>query len=609
MTSEENTKIESRLPDLLDKFQKRLQKIDTLERKLEEKVAEKRTRALNILDELPTFRSSTLRLYITHTFEEAVEKETKVVSVETPPQIHPSIDNPFAPIPTPPPPQTKEIVVESNVNKWSTVIEGKLLVTDKDHQSAAAFERASKALALKDGGRVYQTQNDSESIDTSDMSLRERTATRFMHDREGEEHLVPVKFTHYFDRISVTFQTFQEDKAMAEMLGKKTPSKRNKKKNAKSPTPPPVLNKYSTNGLKTSLFWNRERATAPGSGASKSFSMDTHAFHALYTEPCEEEGLENTVVATIRLHRKELKAKYKPSSTLCSSLLPFLVPKKAPIEHSETAPPEHNDVQIPTVLTMEEAVGAVEFYVRENKLWTRDAEGTMKITNDDKLEQLFGVKEMTMGELQRLFLSRGLLVPCILGTPGDSPVVLKYVLTKDKATNAKDAAKSDNDKESEDKLDQPIPKRRRVDDKMDNSAHSAVSDNEFIPNLLTCDISVDVAHLYHSQCREILRRVKIREYDYASCRTKALRTVEHTKASEDTVKDRLENIVRQRGLTTGHQPLLAVLAKESPEGSETRIAAHLDMKTALLVEKLEDHVERASACWEIVNKSRGVVDN
>jgi hypothetical protein len=76
---------------------------------------------------------------------------------------------------------------------------------------------------------------------------------------------------------------------------------------------------------------------------------------------------------------------------------------------------------------------------------------------------------------------------------------------------------------------------------------------------------------------------------------------------EDVIKERLENIVKQKGLTMGHQPVLAALAKEAADGSEARIAAHLDSKTALLLDRLERHCEQAHACWKIVNSCRGIV--
>eukprot|EP01083_Nonionella_stella_P219192 785403_1 len=78
----------SRLPEIFDSYQKSLQKIDAIERHLEEKVTEKRHRAINLLDEIPSYRKSTLRLYISH----QCDLETVEVPISPP-----------APVPAPAP--------------------------------------------------------------------------------------------------------------------------------------------------------------------------------------------------------------------------------------------------------------------------------------------------------------------------------------------------------------------------------------------------------------------------------------------------------------------------------------------------------------------------
>lgn len=207
---------------------------------------------------------------------------------------------------------------------------------------------------------------------------------------------------------------------------------------------------------------------------------------------------------------------------------------------------------------------------------------------------------MDLGTMKEFLLSRGLLVPCVVGTPGDSPIILTYVMRKNEAS----LTQSDKDSESEssDKsMEEPAQKRRRTS----TPSPTPPSFPDITQNMLSCDVDIDVPHLFHSRCRDILRRIKIREYEYTSCRTKALRTVELTKAAEDVVKDRLENIVKGKALTAGHLPVLLALAKAAPKGSEARISAHTDAKTSLLVERLEEHCERARACWEVVEICRG----
>jgi hypothetical protein len=694
------TSCTSRLPTILETYQKSLQKIDALERKLEEKVAEKRHRAVNLLDEISSHRRSTLRLYVTHQFQETTKcvpvklpvtampvtstatatatAATPVPGAPTVPgttpapapapaqvvnangnanvnvnaasadsSMNPSTNGPSAPPtntdqsgPVPAvavavqPAKPPEKMIEIKNNKWNLVIEGKLLTGHLDHESAVAMEHAAKVRAEKDGRR-YVTQS-SMVVDTADMTSRERAATRFMHDREGEEPVLPIKFSHFFDRISVSFQTFQKNadaslhaenaSASASVSTTKTTRKGRRTSTTPKKTPlTPIKPKqkpketYATTGPITSLFWNRHRPNPTNPSAPLQSALDTNAFHAIHTEKREPITKENAVVATIRLHRRDQKQKYKPSAKLCTTILPSLSPKKAkptPI-HEFQAPPKDNDVYIPSVLSMDDAIDAIYQYVLKHEL--QDKIDRRMIHNDASLEQLFGCKDMDMATVKELLLTRGLLVPCVVGTPGDSPIILTYVMKKgsgsknqveikvseiENGTRSGIGGGSGSGSESPSESAEPEPKRRRT---TTPSPQPLPEKEDISPNILSCDVDIDVPHLYHSRCRDILRRIKIREYEYTSCRTKALRTVELTKAAEDVVKDRLENIVKGKALTVGHQPVLSALAKAAPSGSEARISAHADAKTSLLVERLEEHCERARACWEVVEMCRGGV--
>jgi hypothetical protein len=127
-----------------------------------------------------------------------------------------------------------------------------------------------------------------------------------------------------------------------------------------------------------------------------------------------------------------------------------------------------------------------------------------------------------------------------------------------------------------------------------------------LPNLLSCDIDVDVPHLYHIRTRDILRRIKIREYDYTQGRTPALRSVEQSGANEDYVKESLEHVLKGKALTNRHIPILMAMAKMAPEGSEARKAVHIDMKTASLINQVEHHVAKAKKFWELIDTCRNL---
>mmetsp|Transcript_10020 Transcript_10020/g.15006 ORF Transcript_10020/g.15006 Transcript_10020/m.15006 type:complete len:188 (-) Transcript_10020:53-616(-) len=129
---------------------------------------------------------------------------------------------------------------------------------------------------------------------------------------------------------------------------------------------------------------------------------------------------------------------------------------------------------------------------------------------------------------------------------------------------------------------------------------------ETLPNLLSCDVDIDVPHLYHFRTRDILRRIKIREYEYASVRTKAIRSIQQTRISEIDAKMLLEDIVKGNGLTKGHIPVCLALAKASQEGGEARIGSHIDARISMLMDRLEYHVRNAKACWYVVDTCRAM---
>jgi hypothetical protein len=126
------------------------------------------------------------------------------------------------------------------------------------------------------------------------------------------------------------------------------------------------------------------------------------------------------------------------------------------------------------------------------------------------------------------------------------------------------------------------------------------------PAVLSVDVDVQVLGLYHDRTRELLRRVKRREFEYTSSRTKALKMVTSSLSSssmlESLVKDSLlGQIVSGRGVSAPHVPLLLALAKTAPPGSEARHAAHADARMSLLLDRIQHHSRLAAACWDLVS--------
>mmetsp|Transcript_10021 Transcript_10021/g.15008 ORF Transcript_10021/g.15008 Transcript_10021/m.15008 type:complete len:196 (-) Transcript_10021:644-1231(-) len=56
---------------------------------------------------------------------------------------------------------------------------------------------------------------------------------------------------------------------------------------------------------------------------------------------------------------------------------------------------------------------------------------TSLVYNDAKLQSILHKSTMHFHEIQQLLLSKNLIIPAILGTPGDAPIVFTYIMKKD----------------------------------------------------------------------------------------------------------------------------------------------------------------------------------
>eukprot|EP00978_Attheya_sp_CCMP212_P002793 scaffold5715_cov55-Attheya_sp.AAC.4 len=143
----------SRLPMLTARQRQVLGKVNALEAHMERTARSIRRRIANRLDETPAHRNSHLRLFCTHHHHRHTHTSTG---------------------------STKE-----GQERWTLVVEGRLLVGHLDHASAA-----------QDGGRTL----------TEDRST-DRTSYRGISEREGDAPPEPILFTHFFNRAKITFQT------------------------------------------------------------------------------------------------------------------------------------------------------------------------------------------------------------------------------------------------------------------------------------------------------------------------------------------------------------------------------------------------------------------
>ena len=439
---------------------------------------------------------------------------------------------------------------------FTLVIEGKLLVGHLDHASAEAVEREAAAEA--------RLQMEEDEV-TDELLIRstDRTLYRGKSENEGDVPVEKIHFTHFFNKMTVSLQTiFQAPEP--EMTPKKSSRAKIKRSEERS----------LTSSAPTEMVWNR------------GMTADARAWFVKYspaTPPADQEL--HSVVSTITLWpRPGPDRLYKPSLSLASALFPEHKPITAtkrkgsskkkrrrsgaddmPEEEEEDIPLD-NDIFVPPTLTMKEIVSAIFFYIQEKKL--QDEMEPSVIVNDKALTNLFQCDRMNFADVQQLLLSKALITDAT-----QEPTVLTYIMTPDTASPAFGEA---------------------------NSEHP-----EQIPHVLSFDTDVYVEGVFHFRARELLRRIKRREFEYTSSRTRARNMLVAGRANEEVVKTRIEDAVCGRGYMPDHIPVWLALAKAAPPKSEARASAQIDAKTCFLLERLEHHCRAAQAAWDVVDACVG----
>ena len=243
-------------------------------------------------------------------------------------------------------------------------------------------------------------------------------------------------------------------------------------------------------------------------------------------------------------------------------------------------PPLENDIIMPPTLTRSEALRAIFLYIKDNRL--QDVSDLSTINNDAKLEELFGCKRMQFSQVNGLLLSRKLLLPANPADPtdkkADAPIKFVYVMSADGADVSTMV----------DLEEDPMP----------------LLGEDYAPTMMSCDVDVNLPGMFQERTRELMRRIKAREYEYNSARNrahKALLPSGSNKVDEDIVKDAMEDTVNGRGLSAStNLPVLLALAREAPEGSEVGLQSAADARIADILERLEQKVQAAQACRDIV---------
>ena len=264
---------------------------------------------------------------------------------------------------------------------------------------------------------------------------------------------------------------------------------------------------------------------------------------------------------------------------------------------------EDKDVHVPTTVTMDEALHAIFFYIRTREL--QDPSDLSVINNDDVLTNLFGVDRMHFSSVRGLLLERQLLMKV---QPCTQPIIFNYDMTLDgaeplgKKKKKKVAVPLNNDAATT--AESGSRRRSTNNDAIDNAQSDELE--EPTQTMMSCDIDIEVPNLYHLRTREILRRTTLRSFEYTSSRIKALRSLMATNVDEETAKSVIGDVVTGKGYAPSHKQALMAIGHASNRGGEAHKAALIDLRTAALIERLEEQTSLARGYWDVVNTCRAL---
>ena len=654
-----STTLTSRLNDMWDDFNARMYRIEALERKLDARAIKTRRRLTNLLEshagvwninhrssQPQRSRASHLRLFVTHRVVDPVcdkpaasgaeggevgSTTTTAASADTaaPTTTFGYLD-----------PDPRHVVPHYLLH-----IEGKLLVGHLDHASATLHDASTK----------YTFPDDD-----LDRSRAE--------PEEAPDAVIPIHCTHLFAKLVVHLEPLYQPKPHP--MSKKflqqqqqpqrpvpaapappaaptapQPTKKSARRGStKSPTAPSSAVPTSTSGMpdaeeetidpsrlvrgeSTTLTWTPD------------LSPDAHLWEISYTPPNPpgHHLMPHSVVATIQLHPRRAEELYEPIHPVAAEKL-FPHHRAAPEESNaapapaaahaassssssksskkrkadtdlvasraatptpntegsaavdESAPPSSKSgpvpppatepsIHIPQGLTMGEIVQALYVYICDKQL--QDPTSPSTIVCDDTLRSMFHVDRFPFDQLRQLLVRHNLFAAI-----SHQPVELVYILKPETAVPTPTSPSSSNSAVVADLP--PTPP----------DWHAA---------LLQLDMDASVPDYFPFRCRELLRRIKRRELEYTSSRTKAryLLTARKAKA-EEPLKHWLDAAIGGRAIAphAALQPVLLALAKATPPKTEARNSAHLDARLSLLLERVKERQDAAATAWQLVEACR-----
>lgn len=541
---------------------------------------------------------------------------------------------------------------KKGIRRWTLVIEGGLLIKHLDHVSAKEVDRR-----LENGLPILgcmQDDTDDDKGQKGGEALKRELWPGGVAERQDEKVIDPLLFTHLFDKIEVEMSIVKKAKKteVAPPSTKKTFTWERSKANT------PDTNTFF-------IVHDEEHEFKPMGG--KVFKSEFNVDHIdakikLYRRMGDEDNFIPTPnmcelffppfiglksegdmkskdkskkskkrkltlsVSGSSLDNKSSSAAAANNSTQSSSWMDpssssSMLPNNAGAAAAATTdnnvvatgiaaigetPPQvklEEKEGVPNTITMDEAVAAVFFYVRTRGL--QDPHDASIINNDEQLSKLFGCNRMLLSAVRPLLIQKGLLVKV---EPCTHPVIFNYAMTPD-GKEPLTSKKTDVAPEKPTVDDAKSGGRRRTST-VEKSASAEEEEEEEAPmqTMLSCDMDVHVPNLYHNRSKDVLRRIKNREFEYTSARTRAFRSLLTTFVHEDTARQVLGDAARGRGYAPYHKKAWMALAQGAVDGGEAQKAAMIDLRTTSLVEKLEERCSMAQGFANIVQACKGLGD-
>jgi hypothetical protein len=627
--------LNSRIPQIWNQFLEKLNRIDQLEKRVDEHVKRSRRRVQNILDQIPSFRRSHVRMFVTHQFEKY-----------------------------------------SGI--WTLVIEGKLLIGNLDHDSADKVDKegvmSSRVDNIDDDEKHQQQQEDEGTSNKNNPPVAATDRKQeYRIGNEEEDPVQPIVFTHLFDKVEVTFRTIYQPKSASNLSANLAGSgispvkkSRSAKRKASAAGQQDHVQEVDPTALQASapthLVWNKYKNALAASVSSES-TPDAHAFYVKYNNHFSERPPPpnmkfHSIVADIKLYpcrplvsTNEQDPKAAPLYQIVSTnMVEHLFGGKFGMLESETnksnesdegeessldgqpSPtkkikvdgvlstvagedttgsviPIHNDIHVPLFLSYNEIIMTIFQYIQDKGL--HDPADKSLIVCDKVLTDIFGVESMSFGQIWQLMLEKQLikLVGSPESPPGEGssyekdppqpvlPVTLTYVMNEQTTSSQlpTDFQEVLGEEETSRQGDQQIKARRAammMPNPTDDPSHN--------PSLLSFDMDVAIPSLFNYRARELLRNVKRREFEYTTCRTKARYLLVASKGNEETVKNKIEQAISGQGFVADNIPVFLALARAAHPNSETRSNSQIDARTCDLMERLEESYGQVEASWRAV---------